>query len=68
MPNGSMLDQTVFTTVNAAEERIENALGCDVIYFYGGIRAACVNDFRSLIENLARLPNRRRALSICLTT
>jgi membrane-bound ClpP family serine protease len=68
MPNRPMLDQTVFTAVNEAEERIESELGCDVIYFYGDIRAACVNDFRSLIEDLAQTPTRKKALSICLTT
>lgn len=68
MANMPMFDQTVFTAVNEAEERIENKLGCDVVYFYGGIRASRINEFRSLIEKLAETQTKKKALSICLTT
>jgi hypothetical protein len=43
MANMPMFDQTVFTAVNEAEEKIEKKLECDVMYFYGGIRASRIS-------------------------
>lgn len=68
MPNMPMFDQTVFSAVNEAEAKIETKLGCDVIFFYGEIRASRINEFRSLLEKLAETPTKQKALAICLTT
>ncbi len=63
-----MFDQTIFAAINEAEERIESKLGCDLVFFYGEIRASRITEFRSVIERLAQAPTRKSALGICLTT
>jgi hypothetical protein len=63
-----LFDQTIFTAINEAEERIESKLGCDLVFFYGEIRASRITEFRSVIESLARAPSRKSTLAICLTT
>jgi len=68
MANMPMFDQTIFAAVREAEERIETRLGCDLIFFYGEIRASCINAFRSLLESLSQTPTRKHGLGICLTT
>lgn len=68
MANMPMFDQTIFAAVNAAEERIEEKLGCDLIFFYGEIRASRITDFRSLVERLSHTPTKQRSLGICITT
>jgi hypothetical protein len=68
MANMPMFDRTVFGVINAAEEKIEERLCSDVIFFYGEIRAAGINQFRSLVERLAQTSTKRNALAICLTT
>ena len=68
MANMPMFDQTVFGAINEAEEKIENKLGCDVIFFYGEIRASRINDFRSLLEKLTETTTKKQALTISLTT
>jgi hypothetical protein len=68
MANMPMFDQTVFAAIRDAEEKIETSLGCDLVFFYGEIRASCISVFRSLIENLSQTPTKRQTLGICLTT
>lgn len=68
MASMPVFDQTIFAAIDSAEEVIEDKLGCDLVFFYGEIRASRINDFRSLIETLAQMDPRRRSLAICLTT
>jgi membrane-bound ClpP family serine protease len=68
MANMPMFDQTVFAAIRQAEEKIETRLGCDLIFFYGEIRASCMSVFRSLVENLSQTPTKKGTLGICLTT
>ena len=68
MANMPMFDQTVFAAINGAEEKIEEKLSSDVVFFYGEIRAAGINEFRSLIERLAQAETKKDTLTICLTT
>jgi Serine dehydrogenase proteinase len=62
------LDETIFATVNASEEKIERKLECNLLYFYGELRSGIVNLFRNFIESLANHRSKRDILSICLTT
>jgi hypothetical protein len=68
MTNLPLLDQAIFLAVNAAEEEIENALNCDLIYFYGEIRPHIFQFFRNFVEELAARPEKKSALAICLKT
>jgi hypothetical protein len=68
MANMPVFDQTIFAAINAAEARIESRLECDLIFFYGEIRAARIPQYRALIEELAQTPTKKRTLAICLTT
>jgi len=68
MTNMPLFDQTIFAAIREAEEQIEARFGCDLIFFYGEIRAACVSGFRSLLENLSQTATKKRTLGICLTT
>jgi hypothetical protein len=63
-----MFDQTIFAAINDAEERIESKLKCDLVFFYGEIRASRITEFRSVIERLAKASTRKSTLGICLTT
>lgn len=58
----------IFEIVKEAEEKVEEKLGCDVLYYYGELRAGYVPHFRSTVEKLAERENRKEALGICLTT
>ena len=33
-----LLDRVIFDTVEEAEERVENLLECDLLYYYGELR------------------------------
>lgn len=68
MANLSLLDETIFSTINRSESKIERKLDCDLLYFYGEIRSGIINLFRNFIESLAGQRNRHDILSICLTT
>lgn len=63
-----ILDQVIFEIVKESEEAVENHLGCDVLYYYGELRAGYVPYVRSGIEKLAERNSGRRTLGICLTT
>jgi hypothetical protein len=68
MANMPMFDQTIFAAINDAEEKIESKLACDLVFFYGEIRAARIPEYRALIEKLAQTSTRKETLAICLTT
>lgn len=68
MANMPMFDQTIFAAINEAEEKIETRLGCDLIFFYGEIRAARIPRYRALIEELAQTSTKKETVAICLTT
>jgi len=68
MAHMPVFDQTIFAAVNEAEKKIERKLECDLVFFYGEIRAARIAQYRALIEELARTPTKKDTLAICLTT
>lgn len=63
-----LLDKVIFSTVEDAEERVENALDCDILYYYGELRTGAVPFFRDVVENLCDRDGKRNAVGICLTT
>ena len=68
MANLLLLDDTIFKSINKAEEKIERKLNCDLMYFYGPIRSYYVTQFRNFVENLKGHRSKKETLSICLTT
>lgn len=70
-PNLPLLDRTVMSSVEEAEQKIEELLKCDVIYYLGDIRESVINYFRSTVEHVSahsEVNSQPKALSICLTT
>jgi len=63
-----LLDRVIFDTVGEAEEGIENALDCDLLYYYGELRTGNFTFFKDSIERLAERGEKREALGLCLTT
>ena len=63
-----LLDQVIFEIVKESEEKVESQLDCDLLYYFGELRAAYVPEFRSAVEKLAEQGTGRKALGICLTT
>lgn len=63
-----LLDKVILTTVEEAEERVENVLECDILYYYGELRTAHLTFFRDAVENLCDREGKRNAIGVCLTT
>lgn len=63
-----LMDKAIFDTVEAAEERVEKALDCDVLYYFGELRTGYLAHFRDVIERLADRPEKKAALAVCITT
>ncbi|MFZ5696139.1 MAG: SDH family Clp fold serine proteinase [Pseudomonadota bacterium] len=63
-----LLDRVIFDTVGKAEEEVEKALDCDMLYYYGELRTGNLTFFKDSIERLAERPDKRQALGLCLTT
>jgi leucyl-tRNA synthetase len=63
-----LLDKVIFSTVEEAEERVEAALECDILYYYGELRTGAVPFFRDVVESLCDRPGKRDAIGLCLTT
>lgn len=61
-------DKVVFDTVEEAEIRVEKALECDVLYYYGELRQSLIPFFRDALEKIAARDEKRNAFGICLTT
>lgn len=66
--NLPQLDHAIFSMINEAEEKIENKLECDLLYYYGELRQGFVPFYRDTVEALARRDGARNAIGICLTT
>ncbi|MBV2144211.1 ATP-dependent Clp protease proteolytic subunit [Falsochrobactrum sp. TDYN1] len=62
------IDKIIFSTVEQAEQEVENALECDVLYYYGEIRTGYTPIFRDVVEQIAERQGKRDAIGICLTT
>ena len=63
-----LLDKVIFSTVEEAEERVESALECDILYHYGELRTGDVHYFRDTVELLSARQGKRDTLGLCLTT
>lgn len=63
-----LLDQVIFDVVRAEEEKVEQHLDCDVLYYFGEIRTGLIPMFRTAVEKMADNGDRRDAIGICLTT
>ncbi len=63
-----LLDKVIFSTVEEAEERVEAALECDILYYYGELRTGAVPYFRDNVEILCGRQGKRNTLGLCLTT
>ena len=67
-PNLSTFDRTVFHSIEKAEQRIEEILDSDVIYYLGNIQGMYIPYFRNTIEHIKESGESHDTLSICLTT
>lgn len=63
-----LLDQVIFDVVREEEEKVEQHLDCDVLYYFGEIRTGLIPMFRTAVEKMADNGDRRDAIGICLTT
>lgn len=63
-----LLDKVIFSTVEEAEERVEEVLGCDILYYYGELRTGAVPFFRDVVESLCAKDRQRDTIGICITT
>jgi Serine dehydrogenase proteinase len=63
-----LLDQVIFDVVREEEEKVEQHLDCDVLYYFGEIRTGLIPMFRTAVEKMADNGDRREAIGICLTT
>lgn len=63
-----LLDKVIFSTVEKAEERVEVALNCDILYYYGELRTGAVPLFRDVVESLCDRDDKKDALGVCITT
>lgn len=63
-----ILDQVIFEIIKESEEAVEQHLDCDVLYYFGELRAGYVPYVRSTIEKMSERDGKRKALGICLTT
>lgn len=63
-----LLDQVIFDVVREEEEKVEQHLDCDVLYYFGEIRTGLIPMFRTAVEKMAENGDRRDAIGICLTT
>lgn len=63
-----LLDRVIFDTVGEAEGGIEQALDCDMLYYYGELRTGNFTFFKDSVERLAERDDKRQALGLCLTT
>lgn len=63
-----LLDKVIFDTVEEAEERVESALECDVLYYYGELRTGFIPFFRDVVEELCDRDGKRNAIGVFLTT
>lgn len=68
IPNLPMLDQAIFREIEQSEEKIEEILDCDAVYFYGEIRIGHFQAFRNVIEELSGSDKKKSALAVCLKT
>lgn len=66
--NLPVLDRTLLTEVNKAEESVEQKLDCQLMFFFGEIRSGRLTFFRNFVEQLVRQPTAKKTLAICLTT
>lgn len=62
------VDRVIFESVGEAEERVESALDCDVLFYYGELRSGAFTSFRDSVERLAERPERKNSFGLCLTT
>lgn len=63
-----LLDRVVIDSVSDAESEVENALDCDVLFYYGELRSSNFTFFRDSVERLAERKDKRNTLGLCLTT
>lgn len=68
MANLPFLEEAIFRAVHQSEEKIEQLLDCNVLFFYGEIRSWRINPFRGTIEALAKHVTKKDTLAICLQT
>jgi membrane-bound ClpP family serine protease len=67
----NLFDETVKTLMNEKLDKLEKALGADVVFFYGEIESSVVRPFRDLIEDLKKTVDGKPAqnrLAIILNT
>lgn len=63
-----LLDRVIFDSVGQAGSRVEAALGCDVLFYYGELRSSNFTFFRDSVERLAEREDKKATLGLCLTT
>lgn len=63
-----LLDEVIFDVVRDSEEKVEQLLECDLLYYFGELRTFHVPYFRSAVEKMASLSTKRDTIGICLTT
>lgn len=63
-----LLDTVIFDVIKGSEKKLEDTLDSDVMYYYGEIRVEVIQHFRNFIEKLAEREERKKRISILLTT
>lgn len=64
----SLLDQTVFDSINRSEEEISKILESEVVFYFGEIAPGIIVPFRNFIEKLHDKNPDHRRLAICIKT
>ena len=64
----AIYDDIILKVAREAEAELETKLASDVMYFNSEIRLNIFSWFRDVVEKLARRPEKRDAVSVCLTT
>ncbi|HAH09979.1 MAG TPA: serine dehydrogenasease [Alphaproteobacteria bacterium] len=64
----SEFDEAVFSTINASEEKIEQKLQGEVLFYHGEIRPNVVMPLRNFIEKLVEKEPCSKRLIVCLRT
>lgn len=62
------VDRIIIESVSEAEEKVEKALDCDALFYYGELRSSNFTAFRDYVEKLAERAEKRDAFGLCLTT
>ena len=62
------IDTALKALLNDSLNELENTLKSDVFTYFGPIVDGLENDILSIIEDLAKTPNKRERLAVILTT